>query len=170
MKSCQAEVDACPAAMPATKSPCCNLLLLQDIERLASGLPSLSLDRLSSGLGSMHMVRCRFFGQLLGHAVAVGMQALWLDCSSWLPPPLRTHAAAFTLPCGLHTSVWYLPALQVAISPIGSPDNPDLASLASGSLSPHAAAVASAAAGATATFSLVPLPPGDANGLNGLGK
>ena len=58
----------------------------------------------------------------------------------------------------------------MAISPIGSPDNPDLASLASGSLSPHAAALATSAVGATATVSLVPLPAGDANGLDGLGK
>ncbi|PRW21071.1 glycerophosphodiesterase GDE1 isoform A [Chlorella sorokiniana] len=77
---------------------------------------------------------------------------------------------------------------MVAISPIGSPDNPDLATLASGSLSPHAAAalaslasgslaphaatLAPGAAGATATVSLVPLLTvvGDAAGLDGLSK
>lgn len=103
--------------------------------------------------------------------MAVGVQA---PCAELQCMPAVTTAKAR---CSLHHAVrvahlsaWYLPALQVAISPIGSPDNPDLASLASGSLSPHAAAGAGAAAGATATFSLVPLPPGDANGLNGLGK
>ena len=110
-------------------------------------------------------------------------------------------AGQLCLPIALHTCLTNacLPPsfLQVAISPIGSPDNPDLASLASGSLSPHAHAaalaslasgslsphahaaalaslasgsLAAAAAGATATFSLVPLPTGEAAGLDGLSK
>ena len=129
---------------------------LQDIERLGSGLPALALDRINSGLGSMHMVR--LVGALVG-------AVQWKEClhgaaAAPLPPRSCMPNPDRHLPCG--------PA-QVAISPIGSPDHPDLASLASGPLSLHAV-LAAGSAGATATVSLVTVPGAEAAAGDGFGK